>query len=108
MREPAHLGTWWAAGRWENSSTFRGHRCSSQGTSTRGDLPSHPGLGTGGAEEPVRPLLHPRPGQGQQGAAGLKQAGPRVQEELVRPEMLAAVREETCPVGANDGVQATL
>lgn len=56
----------------------------------------------------MRPRLHPRPGQGQQGEAGLRQAGPRVQEELVRPEMLAAVREETCPVGANDGVQATL
>lgn len=78
------------------------------GRAPRGDLPSHPGLGTGGAEEPVRTRLHPRPGQGQQGAAGLRQAGPRVQEELVRPEMLAAVREETCLVGANDGVQATL
>lgn len=51
-----------------------GHRCSSRGASARGDLPSHPGLGTGGAEEPVRAASAPAAGSGSAGS-GRARAG---------------------------------
>lgn len=70
-------------------------------------MPSHPGPGAGGAGgRRCGPRQPQRPGRaGGRGRGGTR---PRVGGKLVGLEVLAALRVETGPVEANDGVRAAL
>lgn len=73
-------------------------------------MPSHPGPGAGGAGgRRCGPRLPGGlAGSGAAGSGPARGAQPGIREKLAGLDVLAALRVETGPVEANDGVQAAL